>query len=253
MANTTSVISTSSNGSLLAVVAARAGSKGLPGKNIRPMLGVPLLGWPVNAALNSPAVTRTIVSTDCPKIADIAKDCGADAPFLRPAELSCDSASSAEVVIHALDWFEARGEAYDHVVLLEPTSPLTEASDITAAFEMLTTNTAGATSIVGVSELNTHHPVYSIKRSATGFLTPAYSENFGSLPRRQDIESLHFLDGSLYMSKSSVLRQRKTFYTENTLGFVMPDWKSLEVDNLTDFICIEAIMHRKAEIIATIS
>jgi N-acylneuraminate cytidylyltransferase/CMP-N,N'-diacetyllegionaminic acid synthase len=235
----------SAKNSLLAVVAARSGSKGLPDKNVKKLLGRCLLEWPIMAALNSKAVTKLLLSTDSPAYASLAEECGATVPFLRPTELADDGASSVDVVLHALDYLEANGEAFDYVVLLEPTSPMTEGTDIDSAFSRLVADKQGATSIVGVSELITHHPVYALKVLGNQKLKPAYSKSFSSLPRRQDIDCLHFLDGSLYISKVSTLKCEKTFYTENTLGHVMPSWKALEVDSLTDFLCIEAIMKHR--------
>lgn len=230
-------------GTMLAIVAARSGSKGLPDKNIRPLMGRPLLEWPILAALSSEYVTKVVVSTDSEYYAEIAMQAGAEIPFIRPSLLSGDNAASADVVLHAIECLEVDGESFDYVVLLEPTSPLTEAHDIDAAHECLLADANGATSIVGISELNTHHPAYAMQNTAQGLLRPAYSENFANLPRRQDLPILHFLDGSLYMSEVEALKLNKTFYTDKTLGHKMDAWKSMEIDNMTDFICVEALMN----------
>ena len=133
--------------SVLAVITARGGSKGVPGKNLRPLAGKPLLSWTVEAALCAKCVTRTIVSTDAPEIADVAVKAGAEAPFLRPAELASDTASSADVVVHALE----QCPGYDYVLLLQPTSPLRTADDIDAAFARMLA--ANGNACVSVSEV----------------------------------------------------------------------------------------------------
>ena len=231
---------------VLAIVPARAGSKGLPGKNIRLLGGRPLLAWPIVAARGSRHVDRVIVSTDSPEFAALAVEAGAEAPFLRPAALAGDTASSIDVILHALDHLEAAGDRYDYVVLLEPTSPLTESADIDRALQMLAESRSVADSIVGVSPLVAAHPAFAVERAPSGLIRPRAAPDFGALPRRQDIEPLFALDGSLYASTTEALRARRGFYHERTMAYVTPRWKSFEVDDLLDFICIEAVLaHRE--------
>jgi CMP-N,N'-diacetyllegionaminic acid synthase len=231
---------------VLAIVPARAGSKGLPGKNIRPLGGKPLLAWPIAAAKASAHVDRVIISTDSQDFADIAVAHGAECPFLRPAELASDSAPSIDFILHAIDTLAAAGDVYDYLILLEPTSPLTEASDVDAALVQL--DGADADAIVGVSVLETQHPAFSVTRDANGIIAPAQSADFGHLPRRQDLAPVFALDGSLYISAISVLRREQGFCHARTLGYVTERHKAFEVDDLVDFICIEAIMARLPEI-----
>lgn len=227
---------------VLALIPARQGSKGLPGKNIRPLGGQPLLAWPIAAARGSRHVDRVIISTDSPEFAAIAVEAGAEAPFLRPAALAGDTASSVDVILHALDHLEATGDRYDYVLLLEPTSPLTESADVDSALEMLAASRETADAIVGVSPLVSAHPAFAVARAPSGLIRPHAAPDFGALPRRQDIEPLYALDGSLYVSAVASVRARRTFYHERTLSYVTPRWKSFEVDDLLDFICIEAVL-----------
>jgi len=230
---------------VLAIVPARRGSKGLPLKNIRPMGGKPLLVWPIEAARASRCVDRVIISTDCPDFARIAVDAGADAPFLRPPELASDTAPSAAFIDHAIDTLAAAGDAYDYVILLEPTSPLTEPEDVDGALELLAARRAQADAIVGVTELTAGHPEFSVLITDEGLVRPMTSDSFGSAVRRQDAQRLYGLDGSLYASDIKAFRLAGSFHHDRTLPFVTPRWKSLEVDDLVDFICIEAILaHR---------
>ncbi len=236
---------------VLAIVPARAGSKGLPGKNIRPLHGKPLLAWPIAAANGSAYVDRTIVSTDSADFAAVAVAHGAEAPFLRPAELASDTAPSIDFIIHALDTLEAGGEAYDYVVLLEPTSPLTEAADVDAALARL--DESGCEAIVGIAALETQHPAFAVSLGKDGRVAPAESASFDTLPRRQDLPPAYTLDGSLYISTVEALRKKRTFAHASTLGYVTERWKSFEVDDIVDFIVIEAVMARLPEIRAALA
>ena len=230
---------------VLAIVPARRGSKGLPLKNIRPLQGKPLLAWPIEAARASRHVDRVVISTDDAEFAALAVAAGAEAPFLRPAELANDTAPSIDFILHALDTLEAAGDRYDYLVLLEPTSPLTEAEDIDAALETLAAQRAAADAIVGVTALVSTHPAFVVRLDATGLMQPYAAPSFGQLPRRQDTEPLYSLDGSLYVSSVEAIRRERSFCHARTLPHVTPRWKSFEVDDLVDFICIEAILAQR--------
>lgn len=232
---------------VLAIIPARAGSKGLPGKNIRPLHGKPLLAWPIAAARGSQYVDRTIISTDDREYADIAVAHGADAPFLRPAALASDIAPSINFILHAIDTLAGAGDRYDYVVLLEPTSPLTEAADVDRALERLMADAGRADSIVGVAPLETAHPAFAVRRDESGVIAPLSGERFGDLPRRQDLAPVFALDGTLYISSVEALRRERGFAHARTLGYVTDRVKAFEIDDLVDFICIEALMaHRDA-------
>lgn len=233
---------------VIAVIAARGGSKGLPRKNVRMVGGRPLVAWPVLAARGSRIVDRVIVSTDDPEIADAARQAGGELPFIRPAELSSDTASSMSVVRHALDVLAAGGDDYDYVVLLEPTSPLTEPIDIERALTMLHSSRASGDAVVGVARVHAAHPEFDVRLVEGGLIRPYAAGNFSSLKRRQDIEELYFLEGSLYCSAVDAFFRHGTFYHDRTLGYVVPRWKSFEVDELLDLICIEAILSRREEL-----
>ncbi len=235
---------------VLAVVPARRGSKGLPLKNIRPLGGKPLLAWPIQAARQSQHVDRVIISTEDAEFAAIAQAAGADAPFLRPAALASDTSPSIDFLLHALDALEAGGDRYDYLALLEPTSPLTEASDIDAALRILVARQAEADAIVGVTAMTTGHPAFAVRIASGGLIYPHAAPNFGQMPRRQDIEPLYNLDGSLYISTTEALRRERGFYHQRTLPYVTPRWKSFEVDDVVDFVCIEAILAQRELIVS---
>lgn len=228
---------------VLAIIPARGGSKGLPGKNIRPLQGLPLLAWPIKAALNSRYIDRVIVTTDDTHIAEIAKQHGADVPFIRPAHLALDSSPSSEAILHALDFCAMDEGEYDYVVLLEPTSPLTESADVDSALEMLIAGNGRA--IVGASRVKSSHPVYCATIGDDKFLKPYHRDSFAKPVRRQDVDDLYFFDGSLYISEVKKYRETVTFYHESTLPYIVPAWKALEIDTLLDFFMIEAVMNNK--------
>lgn len=225
--------------SVLSIVPARGGSKGLPGKNIRLLHGKPLIGWSIEHGLESRYVDAVVVSTDDEEIAGVARAHGAEVPFLRPSELATDNATSIDVILHALDALEAQGRRYDLVALLEPTSPLREPIDIDRALEALLAE-RNAKSIVGVARSEACHPDF-LYRHQDSFLVP-YSGEKRSVKRRQEIDDLFFLEGTVYISWVDALRSLRSFYHSQTMPFVVPKYKSFEVDEITDFLIIEALM-----------
>lgn len=235
---------------VLALVAARSGSKGLPGKNIRDFCGQPLLAWPIAAACQAPSVDAVAITTDSEDYADAARVAGAQHVVMRPAELASDTASSIDAVLHALDTLAGQGHDFDIVLLLEPTSPLTEASDIEAALAQLEDGIAAtppATAIVGVSALEAHHPAFAIRREDGGRIASYAGGDFGQLPRRQDIDAVFTLDGTLYASTVAALRERRAFCHDATLGYVSPRGKGVEIDDATDWTCAEALMRARID------
>jgi CMP-N,N'-diacetyllegionaminic acid synthase len=225
--------------SVLVLVPARGGSKGLPGKNVRPLLGKPLIGWSIDQGRASKYVDAVVVSTDDTAIAEAARDHGAEVPFMRPVLLASDEASSIDVILHALDTLEQVGRRYDLLVLLEPTSPLRETDDIDAALEALLAHPE-AQSIVGVAKVEAGHPSFLLRRNGV-HLQPYAPQEFGA-KRRQELDELFFLEGTVYISWVEALRELRGFYHERTMAHVVPKYKSFEVDDLTDFTVIEALM-----------
>lgn len=227
---------------VLALIPARGGSKGLPGKNLRPLCGRPLVQWSIDTALACSMIDSVIVSTDDEKIAELALLAGAEVPFLRPQVLSGDTAPSTEVVIHALDFLENTGRIFDVVILLEPTSPLRDVQDIDLALQHLVD--AKASSIVSVCRAEATHPAFMFKATSQGRLKPFLSSPPTSL-RRQQIEPMFYLDGSLYASRVKALRTKKSFYHNDTIAHEVSKWKAIEIDDIEDFQMTEAIIKYK--------
>jgi N-acylneuraminate cytidylyltransferase/CMP-N,N'-diacetyllegionaminic acid synthase len=227
---------------VLGFVTARGGSKGLPGKNLRDLCGKPLIAWSIETALRSETIDELVVSTDSQEIADVSRRYGAEVPFLRPSALATDTATSIAVVAHAIDWLRAAGREYDILVLIEPTSPLRETHDVDAAVRQMIDAQAGA--IVSVCRADATHPAFIYRKGAGERLTP-YDIELATSPRRQDVEPMFFLEGTVYASKIGTLLERGTFCHEGTVGYEVPKWKSPEVDDIVDFLLIEAIMRHR--------
>lgn len=232
---------------VLFVIPARGGSKGLPKKNIKPIAGKPLIAWSVEAATKAAALIGNcdvLVSTDSQEIAGVAKQYGAQAPFLRSAELANDTAASIDVMLHALDYMEKTGKQYKYLAMIEPTSPQRDEHDLVNALNQLK-NTNDAESVVGVCKTESCHPLFLTKLNK-GFLDP-YENKTYKVYRRQEIDEVYFFEGSMYISKIESLKKRKSFYHEKTLGFEMPKWKSFEIDDITDFLIIEQLLKARNE------
>lgn len=224
---------------VIALIPARAGSKRLPGKNLRPMCGLPLIGWTIKQALQSRHVDKVVVSTDGEGIAAVARHYGAEVPFLRPPAISSDTASSYDVIDHVLDHFSDRNVNFDYLILLEPTSPLREPGDIDLLLEKLVAKEAD--SIVSVGEAATHPSI--VKRLVGDILQP-----FFPLPltnRCQDNEPAYFPYGVGYAARTDVLRRERTFYINGASWYPIKRYQCYEIDDLYDFLCVEAIMRQE--------
>ena len=219
---------------VLAVIPARGGSKGVPGKNIRPLAGRPLIAWTIAAAGHAPELDRVIVSSEDPAIIAIAKEWGGDAPFIRPTELARDDTPGIAPVLHALD---ALPEKYDYVVLLQPTSPLRTGADISAALKICVEDNAPAC----VSVSSPHHaPWWMFSLSDSRRLQPLFPKD--ALPtRRQDMPEVYALNGAVYVAEVGWLRETRSFLTPETAAYVMPLERSLDIDTELDFRIAEAV------------
>jgi CMP-N,N'-diacetyllegionaminic acid synthase len=226
---------------VIGIIPARGGSKGLPGKNLKIFCGKPLIAWSIDAALKSKYIDDVIVSTDCEEIACIARQWGANVPFLRPKNLALDETATIDVIEHALSFCKANlKKEYGYTVLLEPTSPLRTSSDVDLAFDDLLLNPM-AQSIVGVCKTESQNPAFLVKKNSENFII-GYENKDMKVLRRQDISDVYFFEGSVYISETKVLLSRKTFYHSNTLAHEFPKWKSIEIDDIGDFIMAEALM-----------
>ncbi len=228
------------NRSVLGIIPARGGSRGLPGKNIREMCGMPLIAWTVEQALSSRYLDRVIVSTDDNEIAEISERYGAEVPFLRPEELAGDCTPMIDVILHAVDFYKNKDMTFDCIALMEPTSPLRRIDDIDRAIEKLIRHEAEADSLVSVGEVSLEHPSI-MKRITRGYVKP-YEAGTGIITRRQELDRVFFPYGVIYLSKTETLLECRTFYQQRTIPFFIERWQNYEVDDIYDFVCIEAVM-----------
>lgn len=219
---------------VLAIIPARGGSKGLPGKNLRLLAGKPLIAWTIEHALGTPEVTDTVVSTDCPEIAEVAVAAGAEVPFMRPAELATDTAPTEPAMLHALKLLEEARPTYDVIALLQPTSPLRHPQMTSRALAQM--RAEGADSLLAVTE---SHAFFWQQQPVRA------SYDVANRPRRQDIapaDRRYRETGSLYLSVRNLLVQQGNRLGGNITLFETSEEESFEVDSLADFRLLETLM-----------
>jgi CMP-N-acetylneuraminic acid synthetase len=227
------------NDRYLAVIPARGGSKRLPRKNVMPLLGKPLIGWTIEAALGCARLGEVMVSTDSPEIHEVSLAAGAAVPFLRPATLATDTASSMDVIRHAVEFYRTeRKRAFEYLVLLQPTSPLRGSADIDAALDLL--ESKGADAVVSVCEMD-HSPLWSNvlpeNLSLEGFIREEVKNR-----RSQDLPKHYRINGALYVCRvERMLAENTLFLASNIFAHVMPKAKSVDIDDAVDFRIAEVL------------
>lgn len=222
---------------VLAIIPARGGSKSIPRKNVKPFFGKPLIQWTIEAALNSSAVKRTIVSTDDREIAEISISLGAEVPFLRPPELASDTANTPDAIKHSLKWLQQNeGASYDWIIVLEPTAPARTTDIIDSAIELLTRT--GADSVSAISAIPHHHChekalVLKDNSCITGISgTPIPQMKH----RRQGIDSTFGFNGLIWACKSMLLESTPpSLWGKKNLGFVTDERFCIDLDTPWDW------------------
>lgn len=221
---------------LLALIPARGGSKGIPRKNIRSLCGKPLLQWSIDAALEAACVDRVVVSTDDPEIAEVAKAGGADVPFLRPAELATDAASGIAPVLHALEQLPKVTD----LLLLQPTSPLRTSADIERIVALR--QHTGRESAVSLTP-SAKHPAWMYSLSQDQRLKPLL--HLDGSHCRQQLPLTYVLNGAMYLASRAFLLSEQKFIREDTVGYVMPAERSVDIDNPLDWQWAAFLMDQK--------
>lgn len=225
---------------VLALIPARGGSRRLPGKNLLELCGEPITVWSIKAAQQSKYVDRIVVSTDSDEIAEVARAAGADVPFMRPNYLASDTASSLDVVKHALNELNQKGQCYEFIVLLQPTSPLRTSKHIDESFELLQSKDADA--IVGVTELD--HPIELTNRlpddlSMKGFFTT------DSHLRSQDFPKRYRVNGAIYLVRvESLIKENTIFLSDRIYAYKMDREVSVDIDTPYDLRLADALFNR---------
>lgn len=226
---------------LVAVIPARGGSKGIPGKNIATCAGKPLLAWTCEAARASRSLARTLVSTDAEDIAAVARRWGIEAPFLRPPELAADDTPAVPVLQHALAWLESAGERPDALVLLQPTSPLRRAEHIDGAARLFE---AGADTVVSVVDVPHRYHPDSVMIEREGSLQP-YHAGTETVTRRQDQRLLLARNGPAVLVVSRDMVKAGRLYGGRTLGYRMSEQDSVDIDTREDLALAELLLRAR--------
>lgn len=225
---------------MLALIPARGGSKGIRGKNLKPLCGRPLIEYTIQSAKASKEISRIVVSTDSVEIADVALKAGAEVPFLRPDYLASDNALAIDNYIYTCERLNNdHGINIDQLVVLQPTSPLRTAEDIDSAISIFSKKNAD--SVISVVEAG--HPVQWYKRiDDNGILREYFSK--ASLDNRQSLERTFLPNGAIYVFRFKLLLDKR-YYSERTYPYIMPMERSVDIDTLFDFDMAEYLMKKE--------
>lgn len=227
---------------VLGIITARGGSKGIPGKNLKLLAGKPLLAYTIDTARRAGALDRVILSTEDEAIATAGRDLGCDVPFIRPLDLAQDDTPHLPVIQHATRWMQERiNYQPDAVMILQPTSPLRTAEDITAAVALL--DNSGADSVLSVNEVPVHwHPLRTLRLDATGHAVLFVSGDpvRKRINRRQDLPPAWVMNGAIYACRTRVLFDAEpSLYGNRVVAYRMPADRSISIDDLEDWHAAE--------------
>lgn len=224
---------------ILAVIPARGGSKGIPKKNIKLLGDKPLLQFTAEKALASKLLTKIIVSTDCEEIASVAKSLGLEVPFIRPDHLALDTTPTIEVLQHALTFYENLDVTFDAVCILQPTTPFRENGFIDKAIEKFTfTNVETLISVLEVPHQFNPHWTFELDDKANLKIATGETQ---IIPRRQELPKAYYRDGSIYLVKTSLIKEGVLF--KDTIGYIESHAKDhVNLDTMEDWIVAEGIL-----------
>jgi CMP-N-acetylneuraminic acid synthetase len=225
---------------VLGLVPARGGSQGIPRKNTRFLAGRPLLAYTADAAGKARRLSRVVLSTEDPEIAEIGQRCGLEVPFLRPAELARDESPMLPVVQHALRWLEERGDQFDAVCLLQPSSPLRRYEDIDACVTMLEDKNADAVVTVLPIPLE-YNPHWAYFECRDGCIHVSTGE-FAPITRRQDLPPAYYREGSVYVTRRDVVLKQNSLFGRTLLGYKVDRSRSVNLDTPEDWNRAEALL-----------
>ena len=222
---------------ILGLIPARAGSKGIPGKNLKPVAGRPLIWYTLKAARESCVLDRCILSTDCPRTRELGIRFGVECPFLRPHELATDRSTQVQVAIHALEWLQEHdGYRPTHLMLLQPTSPIRTSLDIRNAVGLL--EEANAEAVVSVAEQGSH-PYLGKLVDHDGRLMPLLPYKPG---RRQDMPKSYALNGAIYLVEVGSFLAERSWCPPGSTAYIMPPERSIDVDSPWDLYLADLII-----------
>ncbi|OGV13388.1 MAG: acylneuraminate cytidylyltransferase [Stygiobacter sp. RIFOXYA2_FULL_38_8] len=222
---------------VLAIIPARGGSKGIPRKNIKMLAGKPLIAWTIEEGKKSKYIDRFILSSEDEEIIKVAKEWGCEVPFIRPKELAQDETPGIVPVIHTINILT---EKYDYVCLLQPTSPLRKVWHIDKCIEKCIN--METSSCIGVQEVD-KHPYLMHKINKLGSLEPLFKKV--QLTRRQDADKIYAVNGAIYFAKSDFILNQKSFVGQNTSAFLMDKISSIDIDDMSDFQYADYLLKRE--------
>jgi CMP-N-acetylneuraminic acid synthetase len=231
---------------VLAVIPARGGSKGVPRKNIRDLCGKAVIAWTIETALAAgDHLHRVIVSTDDTEIAEAARAAGAEAPFMRPAEMATDEAPTLPLLQHAVGFVEEEeGKPVDWVMVLQPTAPFRNVDDIAESLKLA--REGGCDSVASVTRVLTEHPILMKKIENNRLLPYCIEEKEGT--RRQDYDPPAYMrNGAIYLTRRHVLMEDNSIWGELIRPYVMPEERSYDIDSERDFKLAELVMRERLE------
>lgn len=224
---------------ILGIIPARGGSKGIPGKNIKPLGGKPLLEYTFESAEKATSLTKVILSSDDKKIISLAQKIGLEAPFIRPDFLAEDTTPSIEVILHALEFFKSKGIVFDAVCLLQPTTPFRQQNIIDIAVQKFVQENHD--SLISVREIPHQHNPHWCFKEENGSLRVATGEA-NIISRRQDLPKAFHRDGAIYITKTEVLLNQHSLFG-NSIGYVeTTKFPYVNIDDLSDWKEAERIL-----------
>ena len=227
------------NEKVLAVIPARGDSKGIPRKNLYPLNGKPLIAYTIEAALKSKLLTRSIISTDSEEIAEVAEKFGGDVPFIRPNVLASDTASSIDVVKHAMKELEkADGVRYNYAVLLQPTTPLRLSGDIDKVIQKLISTQCDT--VITMVDVGAYHPARMYRIENDRLL--GIMEESIAMRRRQDLPPIYIRSGDIYACKRNIIFNRNTMLGNDCRPLVIPSNRAVNIDTLEDLLFAEYLL-----------
>ncbi len=228
---------------ILAIVTARGDSKGLAKKNIKMLLNKPLIAWTLESAKNCSYIDKIIVSTDSQEIADICEEYQVSVPELRPKHLAKDTTPSVDVIEYVVQELENKGEIYDYILLLQPTSPLRKKDDLSRAIEQVLDKTKKE-ALISLGEVHSAHPLFMKRINKDNKLEP-YTQTNTQVTQRQAAEKVYFSYGYIYFINKDIFMKNRSFYIDDMDYFMLERWQCYEIDDIYDFLCVETIIKEK--------
>lgn len=231
---------------MLAIIPARGGSKGVPGKNIKLLCGKPLIAYTIEAAVAAKTIDRIILSTDDPEIAKIVIKYNVEIPFMRPKELAQDNSLAIDNYIYTIERLNREFNCnYEEFVVLLPTVPLRTSEDIDKAVELFSQKNAESV----ISSTTLYHPlewIFSINDD--GIIQRNNEIDIKKMMNRQESKHAYIPNGAVYVFKYSLLKEKNSYYSDKTYAYVMPPERSVDIDTELDFKFAEFLIGQQGEV-----